>query len=618
MTSLRAGIAAGAHPAFAILNRHGNPHLEVLVGSVVDVDLLSAIPLLNEQGQPNDVLALVPFGQIRERGYMTRDDDSPLRCLVVEHREHVAIEDLHALAGAPPELDAEQGFDVGDADYAEVVKRIIADEIGAGEGSNFVIRREFQAHISEPVHNAVLAWLAALMSHELGAEWTFAVCTPGLSMVGASPEQHLSVVPTGVRGQSHVRMNPIAGTYRHPIGGASADGLLDFLSSAKECEELFMVVDEELKMMSRICSSELQVRGPFLKQMAHLTHTEYLIEGVTQMRPLDALRLSMFAPTITGSPMQNACAVIAKYEPTGRGYYAGALAFFEQCGKGEHSLDAPILIRTAYVNGDGDIRVPVGATLVRHSDPHGEVAETHAKSIGVLQAIGARANSARPPQLELRMTAAIDTALRERNSGLSGYWLSSDGCHETLMGRAMVIDAEDDFSAMLVHQLRALGMSVTLQPWSHEKITECDLLVAGPGPGDPSDLGDERIARMHEVIRSRRESGGALLAVCLSHQILAAQLGLGLQRLGAPRQGLVLEANVLGIPLRLGHYNTFSAFVDGEHLLPAAVSVYAEADSSAISSMSGTAFASVQGHPESVLSGDGLRALRLLAMHAMR
>ncbi|WP_458867649.1 chorismate-binding protein, partial [Enterococcus faecium] len=91
--------------------------------------------------------------------------------------------------------------------------------------------------------------------------------------------------------------------------------------------------------------------------------------------PRDILRETMFAPTVTGSPMQNACAVIARHESSPRGYYSGVAALFTPRADGGHDLDAPILIRTAYLE-NGRLRVPVGATLVRHSDPFGEVSET--------------------------------------------------------------------------------------------------------------------------------------------------------------------------------------------------------------------------------------------------
>ena len=71
------------------------------------------------------------------------------------------------------------GFDIADEAYADIVRRVIADEIGRGEGANFVIRRDFTARVDvEPV-TAALTWFRALLEYERGAYWTFAVVTPG-------------------------------------------------------------------------------------------------------------------------------------------------------------------------------------------------------------------------------------------------------------------------------------------------------------------------------------------------------------------------------------------------------------------------------------------------------
>ncbi|MCX4843777.1 chorismate-binding protein [Streptomyces sp. NBC_00893] len=42
----------------------------------------------------------------------------------------------------------------------------------------------------------------------------------------------------------------------------------------------------------------------------------------------EVLSRTMFAATVTGSPLESACRVIRHYEPSGRGYYARALALF--------------------------------------------------------------------------------------------------------------------------------------------------------------------------------------------------------------------------------------------------------------------------------------------------
>lgn len=157
-----------------------------------------------------------------------------------------------------------------------------------------------------------------------------------------------------------------------------------------------MVVDEELKMMCTVGDRGGAVVGPRLKEMAHLAHTEYELRGRSSLDVREVLRETMFAATVTGSPVQNACRVIERYEAGGRGYYAGALALLGVDASGSQTLDSPILIRTADIAADGALRVPVGATLVRHSDPAGEVAETHAKAAGVLAALGVRPAAPRP------------------------------------------------------------------------------------------------------------------------------------------------------------------------------------------------------------------------------
>ncbi|MFT4228825.1 MAG: chorismate-binding protein, partial [Microbacterium sp.] len=306
---------------FALISRDGRT-VELLRGDVVDVGLLADIPLVDDAGAPREVLALVPFRQVVERGFECHDDRAPLRCLVVTSHESTPL--AEALAHLPEAAVALQdaGFDVADEEYADIVRRVIADEIGRGEGANFVIRRDFTATVDTDAVTAGLTWFRALLEHERGAYWTFLVSTPGHVAVGASPEAHVCAVD-GV-----VTMNPISGTFRHPPGGATVPALREFLESTKETEELFMVVDEELKMMSAVCTDGGRITGPHLKEMSRLTHTEYVLRGRSRLDPRDILRETMFAPTVTGSPMQNACTVITRHERSARGYYSGVAALF--------------------------------------------------------------------------------------------------------------------------------------------------------------------------------------------------------------------------------------------------------------------------------------------------
>ncbi|GAA1502990.1 phenazine biosynthesis protein phzE [Agromyces terreus] len=621
-------VAAGVDaPPFAVIRREHEAVLDVLVGEVVDVDLLAEIPL-----DGDEVLALVPFRQVRERGFAAHDDGEPIRCLVVRERESMGVDAALEVLPRHPVVVADLDVDVADEAYAEIVRRVIDEEIGRGEGANFVIRREFVGSTDEVPAVAVLGWLRALLEHERGAFWTFAVHTPGLSAVGATPERHVSSIG------GLVSMNPISGTFRHDVlteadasAGSLDERLNAFLHDVKEREELVMVVDEELKMMSAVCPDGGRIRGPFLKRMSRLTHTEYLLEGRSDLDPREVLRRTMFAPTVTGSPMGNACSVIARHEPTGRGYYAGVFARFTPTASG-YDVDAPILIRTAYLR-DGRVRVPVGATLVRHSDPVGEVAETRAKAAGMLTALGALPRTdaaARPAAIGPAVPAAAGAdragadvgaahdahadVLAARNEHLAAFWRAPQHAHEPRGLTALVIDANDDFTTMLAHQLRHLGLEVRLVAW-HEAPDAAseDLVVFGPGPGDPREAGDPRIARLRELIAARLDEGRPLLAVCLSHQVLADLAGLPLAPLPTPRQGVQLPVDVFGETAAIGFYNTFSALApDGSTTPRFDLEVASDAATGVVHALRGPGIASVQGHLESVTSPDGLALLERL------
>jgi 2-amino-4-deoxychorismate synthase len=280
-----------------------------------------------------------------------------------------------------------------------------------------VIRRDYAGTYDGSIAGNALALLRRLLMQETGAYWTFAFVTPQMALVGATPERHVSA------SAGEVLMNPISGTYRHRGGADEVEDFLRFLADPKETEELFMVVDEELKMMAAVCGAGGQVLGPYLTQMGHLTHTEYLLRGYSTLDVREVLRRTMFAPTVTGSPVRSATRVIARHEPGGRGYYSGVLALL---GHDEHgqTLDAPIMIRTCEFGPAGQFKASVGATLVRDSNPDGEVAETHAKLAGLRQALGTGdAPSVSSPTAGFASDPRVMAALSARNATLAPFWM---------------------------------------------------------------------------------------------------------------------------------------------------------------------------------------------------
>ncbi|WNO75077.1 MULTISPECIES: anthranilate synthase family protein [unclassified Streptomyces] len=596
-------------PPFALLRRRtpGRDHdtVEVLTGSVHEAQALADIPVTDRPS-----LALVPFRQIRERGFDVRDDGTPLSVLVAdEYTEMPLSEALERLPAHPVRVEG-GSFDVDDTAYADIVRRVVEEEIGSGEGANFVIRRTYTGSIPGFGRADALALFRRLLAGERGAYWTFVVHTGERTLVGASPEVHVRM------SGGTVVMNPISGTFRYPPEGPTPEGLLRFLDDRKEREELSMVVDEELKMMCTVGDMGGVVVGPRLKEMAHLAHTEYELRGRSSLDVREVLRETMFAATVTGSPVQNACRVIERHEVGGRGYYAGALALIGTDAGGAQTLDSPILIRTADIDSRGALRVPVGATLVRHSDPEGEVAETHAKAAGVLAALGVRPG--RPPEDTERPRLADDprvrAALDARRADLAPFWLRMQERSADLTGHALVIDAEDTFTAMLAHLLRSTGLTVTVRRYDEPGLRETALrypgpVVLGPGPGDPSDATDPKMRFLRSLTADLlRDHRHGLLGVCLGHELMAAELGLEIVRKDAPHQGAQERIDFFGREETVGFYNSFTARCDertAAELAMHRVELSRDEVSGDVHAMRGPGFAGLQFHPESVLTMDG-------------
>ncbi|MET9583812.1 anthranilate synthase family protein [Streptomyces sp. NPDC006539] len=593
-------------PPFALLRRRtpGRDHdtVEVLIGRVREVDRLADLPV-----GPQPSLALVPFRQIAERGFDVRDDGTPLSVLVADETYELPLATVLDVLPTHDVRVEGGAFDVPDEEYAGIVRRVIEDEIGQGEGANFVIRRTFQGGIPGFGRADALALFRRLLAGERGAYWTFVVHTGDRTLVGASPEVHVRM------SGGTVVMNPISGTYRYPAEGPTAESLLAFLGDRKETEELSMVVDEELKMMCTVGDMGGVVIGPRLKEMAHLAHTEYELRGRSSLDVREVLKETMFAATVTGSPVQNACRVIERYEPGGRGYYAGALALLGQEPGGAQTLDSPILIRTADIAAGGRLRVPVGATLVRHSDPASEVAETHAKAAGVLAALGVRPGRPRAERTRPRLAGdpRVRTALDARRDGLAPFWLRMQERTQELSGHALVIDGEDTFTAMLAHLLRASGLEVSVRRYDEPGLREAvrahlGPVVLGPGPGNPADTGDPKMRLLREfaaeLVRDHRHG---LLGVCLGHELIAAELGLEIVRKTVPYQGAQTRIELFGRPETVGFYNSFTARCDDDtvaELAAHSIEVSRDAATGELHALRGDGFASVQFHPESVLT----------------
>jgi len=616
--------AITGHEAWAIIRRStragDRDTVGIIGGRRWEADSILDIPL--ETGAPADDhvadrLVAVPFRQVAERGFEAHDDGTPLVVVDIdEEHEFSVAEVVEAIEEREITFADRGGFETTDEEYEQIVRQIIDQEIGQGEGANLVISRHYRASIEAWDTAKALAVYRRLLERERGAYWTFLFFTGDRYLIGASPERHVSV-----RG-GDVRMNPISGTFRLPAGVENAGDLkpqlLEFLNDEKEIYELFMVVDEELKMMCDICTEGGQVLGPFLKPMSRLIHTEYLLAGRSNRDPREILRDTMYAATVTGSPVENACRLIKEYEPEGRGYYGAALAIFGRDEAGDPVVDSPIVIRTADVSVSGELKVTAGATLVRDSDPAYEVAETHAKAGGILGAFGlvppAPALGISPTELVLDEDVMIE--LNARNRRLSGFWLADQAGspvdHRLIGKTAIILDGEDDFVNMLRHMLLRMGITSSVirhEDYAHGAFRGTDLVIVGPGPGDPRDDADPKMAQLRAAVDELLGSGQPFLSVCLGHQALCHQLGLGLHYKDIVFQGTQSAVSLsLGSEgartERVGFYNTFVGRV-GDGPLPEGVTVDADPETGDIHAVRGPHYRGIQFHAESILTERG-------------
>jgi len=609
--------------AWAAIRFRGEDTVTLVGGARRVVERLGDVPL--EDGPPPpgrrfDRLLAIPFRQAAERGFEVHDDGTPLAVVHLDAEHTVALAELlDVLPDEEVAFEDPGGFETSDEEYGETVRRIIADEIGRGQGANLVVGRTYRARLRDWGPATALTVFRRLLERERGAYWTYVFFTGDRYLVGASPERHVSVHG------GDVRMNPISGTFR--LAGLDDPAerrtkLLEFLADEKEIYELFMVVDEELKMMCDVCDEGGQVLGPYLKPMAHLVHTEYLLAGRTARDVRDVLRDTMFAATVTGSPVQNACRLITRYESRGRGYYGAVLALVGRDPDGSTTADAPIVIRTADVSLDGELSVTAGATLVRDSQPAYEVAETHAKAAGILSAFGLVPPAARPAAAgvaELTADEDVLIALGSRNQRLSRFWLTDQSGTEpvpSLAGRTVgILDGEDDFVNMLRRVFSVLGMKSTVlrhQDYTAGVLDGFDLAVVGPGPGDPREVDHPKIAAFGAAVGDLLGSGRPFLAVCLGHQVLCRELGLDLAF-----KDIVFQGTQSRVPLgereeMVGFYNTFVARPSGA--LPEGVRVEHDEGTGDVHLVAGPHYRGIQFHAESILTEHGYEVLRELVL----
>lgn len=158
---------------YALICRAGEHErgVQVVTGTVGHPKSLDAIDLGRQPGTGtarSDLLIVVPYRQLAERGHPAPDDGTPLIAMTVTGEEHHSVP--AALARLPRRQVALTGghFDADDAAYARTVEAVLADEIGTGQGANFVIKRTYLADLTDYGPDVALSAFRALLAGERG------------------------------------------------------------------------------------------------------------------------------------------------------------------------------------------------------------------------------------------------------------------------------------------------------------------------------------------------------------------------------------------------------------------------------------------------------------------
>lgn len=203
----------------------------------------------------------------------------------------------------------------------------------------------------------------------------------GISLVGSSPEVHVKVT------EGKVQIRPIAGTRkRGATPEADAELADELIADPKECAEHLMLVDLARNDVGRISEFGSVTLTDFMT-VERYSHVMHIVSNVIgrlsgDHSPLDVLRATFPAGTVSGSPKVRAMQIIASMEPTARGSYSGAVGYLGFDGQ----LDTCIALRTVLLK-EGTAYVQAGAGIVADSDPASEFEETVNKAMGVIRAV---------------------------------------------------------------------------------------------------------------------------------------------------------------------------------------------------------------------------------------
>ncbi len=206
---------------------------------------------------------------------------------------------------------------------------------------------------------------------------------PDVTLVGSSPEPMVQLLG------GRVISRPIAGTRKRGRDDDHDRRLAGELrENPKEVAEHIMLVDLARNDVGRVARfgsvhvDELMT----LERYSHVMHLTSQVSGdlVEGKGPIDVLRATLPAGTVSGAPKVRAMEIIDDLEPVKRGPYAGVVGYLDFSG----NLDTAIAIRTMFIGPSG-ASLQAGAGIVADSIPDDEDLECRNKAAALLAAVPA-------------------------------------------------------------------------------------------------------------------------------------------------------------------------------------------------------------------------------------
>jgi len=398
LAAIEALLATSSTPEFADL-----PPLHGGIVGFLGYDVVREIESLPDQprddrGFPDAVMSVIgslaAFDHWRQRVYLiesvrtSEKDAAELDAAydaAIERVEQAVTDLAQPLTYTPvepPSVDDELpglASTMGGGTYQRAVE-VAKDHVVAGDIFQVVLSQRYDLELDADPFDVY-----RVLRQVNPSPYMYYVKHPELSIVGSSPEPMVQLL------DRKVVSRPIAGTRRR--GKTDEDDrrlAAELIEHPKERAEHVMLVDLARNDVGRVAKfGTVEVEELMtLELYSHVMHMTSQVAGELNddLGPVDVLRATLPAGTLSGAPKVRAMEIIDELEPVKRGPYGGVVGYIDFSG----NLDTAIAIRTMFIDGDG-VRayLQAGAGIVADSVPDDEDLECRNKAAALLAAVPA-------------------------------------------------------------------------------------------------------------------------------------------------------------------------------------------------------------------------------------